>query len=547
MDVLEVVLCVFVSHLMLVHLTKATLFQNILPFSYEMNNDLTSIFNPWRARVPRFALLAELSPIVKVPSVQVYCDESELIVLVDKKLGDVTLNRDEIQLGDGCYSNSELPRQLMFTYGYDQCGTSHEVEKGSDMFSNVLHFSPRNVLNMRLITSTVHVSCIPNRSKEPNLPYQTFPDKSSEFSIQAMNPSWTSAAESNIYMRGQIINVQVSAKISHHEQLFIQSCFISSSPESRDKPRHVIIMNKGCTAPPSSPNTVIKFLDSHYSQVNFALNSTYLISKMYIHCSVLISDIGITSGSKSCNFDSVNSRWEELSGNVEVCRCCNSKCKGLSVKHLPRDSKAVVSTGPLVLVQRPAPSFPKLALDSMQSDAATPEEESVIDTSVSNEFQWPSPPSTVVVVGQDPVSSLTLVLPTRNERSNTASDGVFNELQVPTLELESNPNDIKGQSANLAPDRPPHIEVGNELWHDDNVVKGQEWTKDAQPILSSKIQLSKNADGSKTLSYEEEVVAQDGGAFGTRGMDEPECKRRRAWRGLRSVFLDLLRRMDKVE
>ncbi|XP_077394495.1 zona pellucida protein C [Festucalex cinctus] len=543
MDQLRLVLCAFVSHLTLVHLTEAALFQSFLPFSYEMSDDFTTVFNPWRARVPRFAP-AELAPVAKFPAVRVYCDESELIVLVDERPGDVTLNRDEIQLGDGCRSNGERPRQLMFTYGYDRCGTRREVKKGFDVFSNVLHFSPRKVLNMRLATSPVHVSCIPNRSKEPNLPYRAFIDKSREFSIQAMDASWTSAAESNVFMRGQIINVQVSAQIRPHEQLFIQSCFVSTFPESRTKPRHVIIMKKGCAAPSSSPNTVIKFLDSDYSEVNFALNSTYLISEMYIHCSVLISDIGITSGSKSCNFDLVNSRWEELSGNVEVCRCCNSKCKGLSVKDFPRDSKAVVSTGPFVIVQRPAPSFPKPALDSMQSDAAAPEEESVIDTWVSNEFQWPSPPSAVIVVKQDPVSSLTLVLPTRNERSD---DGALNDFQVPTMEREANPNDAEGQSANSAPDGPPHMELGNEVWHDDNVVERQEWTKDAQPILSSKIQLSKNADGSQTLSYEEEVVAQDEGAFGTLGMVEPECKRRRSWRGLGSVFLDLLRRMNKVE
>ncbi|TDG98665.1 hypothetical protein EPR50_G00202560 [Perca flavescens] len=63
-----------------------------------------------------------------------------------------------------------------------------------------------------------------------------------------------------------------------------------------------------------------------------------------------MSDQGVTFGSKSCNYNLIQSRWEDLSGNVEVCGCCSSKCKGLSVRHLPEDAKATVSTGPFVIV-----------------------------------------------------------------------------------------------------------------------------------------------------------------------------------------------------
>ncbi|XP_061700787.1 zona pellucida protein C [Syngnathoides biaculeatus] len=543
MGVLEGILCVFVGLLLL---------QDSRSLPYEMGNDFifNTIFNPWRARIPEFGMFAMRSLVMKVPAVQVYCDESELTLFVDKRMGAATLNREDIQLGDGCYSNSELAGQLMFTYGHDQCGTRHEVQNGLDVFSNSLHFSPRKVLNMKPIHSDVHVSCIPNRSNEQRLPYQPLADKRKQFSIQAMDASWTSPAESNVYIRGQSINVQVSAKISPHQRLFIQSCFVSSSPEIHTKPRHAIIMNKGCAAPSGSPYTIITFLDSDYSQVKFALHSTHLISEMYIHCSVLISDIGITSGSKSCNYDLVNSRWEELSGNVEVCRCCNSKCKGLSVMHHPLDSKAVLSTGPFFIVERSAPSIPEALLDSMQSDAAAPEEATVIDTSVPSEdpeFQWPSPLGAVLVLSRDPNSSLSLVLPARNEQGNSASDSPLNELQSPTMEQEISLNHIKGQSANLVQDRPLHAEVQNKQWPDDQIVIHKERVKDVLPILHSKIQLTKNADGSKTLSYEEAVGAQDGDAIRTHGGNEAGCKQKRARRGLSCIFLGLLRLMDHVE
>ncbi|XP_057715050.1 zona pellucida protein C [Corythoichthys intestinalis] len=543
MGMLEVIWCVFVGHFLLFHSAGTVGLRNLHTLPYEISNDFiwfNTIFNPWRAQIPELSM--------KVPTVQVYCDESELILLVDKRLGEFILNRAEIILGDGCYSNSELPSQLMFTYGYDQCGTSHEMRKGLDIFSNTLHFNSREDSNMKR-TLSVHVVCIPNGhgSKELNLPYQT-PDKSRQFSIQAMDSSWTSAAESNTYSRGQVINIQVSATVQPYQQLFVQSCFISSSPDSRAKPRHAVIMNKGCTVPSGSPYTFIKFLDSDYSVVNFVLNSTYLIEESYIHCSALISDIGITSGSKSCNFDLVNSRWEELSGNVEVCRCCNSKCKGMSAKHRPRDAKAVVSTGPLFIVKRPVQPISESTLDSMQSDAATPEEKNT-DTSVSTEytkFQWPTLPNAVVVVKQDPVSSLTLVLPASNESSDS-SVTLLNELQATNIEQETNLSNIKGQSSNLASDEPKQTEVRNELWRDNKYVKPQEQTNDAQPILRSKIQLSKNADGSQTLSYEEAVTLLDRGVIRKHGKAETGCKRRRAHRRLPSIFLNLLRRMDKVE
>ncbi|XP_051801470.1 zona pellucida protein C [Acanthochromis polyacanthus] len=119
-----------------------------------------------------------------------------------------------------------------------------------------------------------------------------------------MTSSWTSTADSNIYKRGQVVNLQVSAEMRPDEQLFIQSCFVSASPEPQTRPRHAVIMNKGCTSPLGSPHAVVQFVVSNKADVvNFILNTSNLISELYIHCSVLISDQGVTSGSKSCNYN----------------------------------------------------------------------------------------------------------------------------------------------------------------------------------------------------------------------------------------------------
>lgn len=58
--------------------------------------------------------------------------------------------------------------------------------------------------------------------------------------------------------------------------------------------------------------------------------------------------------------------------------------------------------------------------------------------------------------------------------------------------------------------------------------------RQVRPVIRSKLEFSKGPDGSQTLSYEEEVLRKSD--------DEGDCAmRKRGRRGLRSVFLDLIR------
>ncbi|XP_042356330.1 zona pellucida protein C isoform X2 [Plectropomus leopardus] len=399
-------------------------FDNMRPFTFERNFDFTPydpIFSSWQTPSPDFHMLADFSPMVIVPRVEVFCDQSKLTVLVDKRSNDVVLTGDELQLGDGCYSNRELPNRFVFTYGLDECGTTSQMQKGLVRFTNTLHLNLKKMPSTWWPTpSTVHISCTPKRSYD-NLNYfvsMTFPENGNTFTIKAMNPSWNSAAESNVYERGQVVNLQVSAKTRPEQQLFIQSCFVSASPEPQTRRRHAVIMNKGCTAPLGSPHAVVQFVASDRADVvNFVLNTSYLISELYIHCTVLVSDQGVTFGSKSCNYNVIQSRWQDLSGNVEVCECCSSRCKGLSARQIHEDARSTVSIGPLVIVDHhvemspePPGSEPQetssaLVPDATKSDSAATEDTIVSGTSVSR------PPQGVVVVSQDPGARLTLWLP----------------------------------------------------------------------------------------------------------------------------------------
>lgn len=141
MGAIELFLCVFVGHFTAVHSVMneqdATftqdfpgLVENLIPFPFKRNFDFTpydTIFSSWRTRSPDFHMLGDLPPIMNIPKVEVFCDESNLTVLVGKRSNSVMLTGEEIQLGGGCYSNRELPNQFVFTYSLDECGTTRVV------------------------------------------------------------------------------------------------------------------------------------------------------------------------------------------------------------------------------------------------------------------------------------------------------------------------------------------------------------------------------------------------------------------------------------
>lgn len=141
MGTMEIFLCFFLCHFIaaqpVIKRQDASFFQGfprffdkIRPPPFERNFDFTpydTIFSSWRTQSPDFHMLADLPPIMIVPRVQVFCDESKLTLLVDKQSNGVALTAEEIQLGDGCSSNRELPNQYVFTYSLDECGTTHMV------------------------------------------------------------------------------------------------------------------------------------------------------------------------------------------------------------------------------------------------------------------------------------------------------------------------------------------------------------------------------------------------------------------------------------
>ncbi|XP_026116950.1 uncharacterized protein LOC113095791 isoform X1 [Carassius auratus] len=184
------------------------------------------------------------------------------------------------------------------------------------------------------------------------MPYDTQPlsRKGKHFSLRIMNSSWSGPADTNVFHKGEQLYLQVSASPAPGQQLYVQSCHASSSPNHADKPDVALIINKGCVA---SKESLVKFVLQQRDRVNLMVcTSSLKSSESYIHCRVYLTDLGLTSTTKFCNYNKLKSRWVDLGGQTSVCDCCGRRCKS-SKEHaeLPvsLDLTAVVSTGPLII------------------------------------------------------------------------------------------------------------------------------------------------------------------------------------------------------
>lgn len=269
------------------------------------------------------------------------------------------------------------------------------------------------------------------------------------------------------------------------------------------------------------------------------------------------------------------------------------------------EAKAVISTGPLIIVDRdveksPEPSVSKQVAsnnpvtDSMQSDGAATEDAIVSGFSLPRSG-FSSPPQGVVVVSRDPVARLTLWLPGQVQDPEHGSESDDN-LTVQLEASETASNDLPEQQPSTtdqqAPLNPPTNEIGIlnvqpladlmtpprlekvdiaedspiKMWlarfrlspqeemiinvqNQDGFIQTEEeladaaatqrlGADDAGPVIHSRLEFSKGADGSQALSYEEEVVKQKEELISGCGI---ERERERRQGGLRSTFLDLLR------
>nr|XP_049600913.1 uncharacterized protein LOC125983585 [Syngnathus scovelli] len=320
------------------------------------------------------------SPSNPLPPVLVTCTPSSMIIQVKTDTYGPTVSPEELFLGEEylglgqCRAFAVSDSELVIKAGLQQCGTQLRISEDSLIYSNQLTFSPapyhRDVT--RKSQSVVPVSCRYKRthivSSPPRAPLQILatsrksPSASSDFSLKLMSDDWTRLRLSNVFYLGDMLNMEASYANPAPEprRLFIDSCVATLSPEASSVPRYFLIENNGCLADSKQPGSRARFLSRSRADVLRLQLDAFLFNRderntLFLTCRLKVtSDMWRSSPvNKACTY--MNTRWENVDGSPDVCRCCHDTCRQYSHKHLKLDGTKVcdvISLGPLVILPK---------------------------------------------------------------------------------------------------------------------------------------------------------------------------------------------------
>uniref|UniRef100_A0A8C4SF36 Zona pellucida sperm-binding protein 3 n=1 Tax=Erpetoichthys calabaricus TaxID=27687 RepID=A0A8C4SF36_ERPCA len=280
------------------------------------------------------------------PGVSVKCGAVMMEVRVRKNFLGVGSVASELKLGSHCRSNvvDRERGDLLFVYPLRGCETRRLVLPGKVIYKNVLHYVPRKNLGIirrshsvaipiecfyykfhhvyKLVAHPVFKTAIVAKALESQLGFQ----------LKLINSTWIDSRKKE-YQIGQIVQLQAIINLDDKKKkLYVKYCFATMSPNHRSKPQYVLVDNYGCLmdskfgsgqsrfVPPRKYNMIR--MDVKAFQFNRKPNS-----EIYIHCSMVLTDNHPpTEMTKSCSYNQVTQRWEELEGLDEVCQCCDSTC-----------------------------------------------------------------------------------------------------------------------------------------------------------------------------------------------------------------------------
>ncbi|KAJ8348017.1 hypothetical protein SKAU_G00266060 [Synaphobranchus kaupii] len=301
---------------------------------------------------------------------EVWCIADLLTLSVGATLNGVELDPEALTLGDGCKSNGMSADHLWFTYDLSLCGTQQSVLNGNVVVTNFLQYTPDpvDVIPEQVDVFSLPVQCTLDRLQDDESPVvMSLPG----FALQTMNGTWAGVAETNVYRRGQPVHLQATVgRLEDEQQLYVQSCHATASPDPQSRPRVRLIVKKGCVAYVVSKRGRAQFvLSERTDAVNFVFTAFHFASpEIYIHCELAILEQIMTSASKFCNYNQKKQRWEELSGDIAVCSCCRTVCHGPSPGSTSPGLQALVTIGPLIVENKttvgdakPATSAPLLS------------------------------------------------------------------------------------------------------------------------------------------------------------------------------------------
>ncbi|XP_077475381.1 zona pellucida sperm-binding protein 3-like [Stigmatopora argus] len=312
------------------------------------------------------------------PSVRVTCTPTSMVIHVKTDLYGPRHRMDpgEIYLGDLKYSHLRQCQatlagnsELIIKAGLQHCGTELSMSDDSMIYSNRLTFSPslhRHGI-VRKTQNVVPVFCSYKRtdSSEPQAPPQISnpstnnQPKASPFALRLMSDDWARSRVSNVFYLGDVVNVEVSYNNPKEKrQLFIDGCVATLSPDATSVPRYFLIENNGCFTDSRQRGSNARFLSRPRADVLQLQFDAFLFrhderNTLFLTCQLKATSEMWTSTpvDKACTY--VESRWENVDGMPDVCRCCDGTCEQHAPKHLNSDGKTacdLIVLGPLVML-----------------------------------------------------------------------------------------------------------------------------------------------------------------------------------------------------
>ncbi|XP_055087259.1 zona pellucida protein C [Periophthalmus magnuspinnatus] len=283
------------------------------------------------------------SDIPALPDVSVTCSKSDFVVRVKSGFYGLDADSTELRLGSTCQSNGVLrpDGDLLFSYPLTQCDGVRELLPGYVVYKFVLHYDPRpEHFPSKPHPITVNIECRYQRNHYLQIPaikptwetrvvHKRLRASQTNFHIQLMDDTWTNPVKSRVFQLEETVNVQVSAPhLPPGQKLYINSCYATPVTHSKSNVKCTIIDNYGCLMDSKMEPGASKFVARTDKSVRFSLKAFQFVTdpdaEISMSCQLYVTSAGPSPAHKSCTY--TQKRWEALSGDDVICKCCDSQC-----------------------------------------------------------------------------------------------------------------------------------------------------------------------------------------------------------------------------
>lgn len=305
----------------------------------------------------------QVSPARNARGVEVWCGYSKVSVRLNKSLLGFRTSPSAFQLGT-CPVSRFDNYFFYFHYDLNDCDSSLMMVNGQIVYSNTVYYTPEpQGTVIRAVPLTLNIQCLYNRFhysyKMGFLPvvrehvfHKTF-ERKTMFSIFVCNERWERLEENGSFVLGEPMYFEVCAPhTSKNERIFVDSCYATASKDPKSTPKHSVISNYGCMEDSKREDSLSRFHQRESHIIRFSVDAFLLPqvtdTHFYLHCRVSVHNL-VSATAKSCTYNNVEWRWEELYSDASVCDCCDSTCEIDADSYFPSMTQSLISSKPWIL------------------------------------------------------------------------------------------------------------------------------------------------------------------------------------------------------